>query len=189
MAPQNTQQTAEALTFKELVLTYRHQVLNTCYRFVQNQADAEDIAQEVFMELFRSLPDFQAQSKISTWIYRIAVNKALDWLRQKKRKKRLQWVTSFWSGAARNDEVFAVASAENPLRDLEQAERARILINALAELPESQRVAFTLSQYEGLSYEEIGDIMATTLAAVESLLHRARQNLRKRLYDYYRHAE
>jgi RNA polymerase sigma-70 factor (ECF subfamily) len=75
--------------FKVLVELYRDRVLNTCYRFIFNREDAEDIAQEVFIEVHRSITAFREESKLSTWIYRIAVTKSIDFIRKTKRKKRM----------------------------------------------------------------------------------------------------
>lgn len=161
-------------------------VLNTCYRFVLNKEDAEDIAQEVFLEAHRSLESFRQESKLSTWLYRIAVTKSLDHLRKKKRKKRfssLKRVIGF------NDPVEALALpsvTETPVEVLSGNERMDVLQNALDTLPDNQKTAFLLSKYDGYSNQEIAEIMHTTVSAVESLVHRAKKNLQKKLEKYYR---
>ena len=171
--------------FKKIVCEYQEMVINTCYRFVFNREDAEDLAQEVFVEVYRSLEQFRAESKLSTWIYRIAVTKSLDHLRRMKRIKRF--------GALKriigvNDPVAEIAapSGDTPEKNLEDNERSAILLNALSLLPDNQKAAFLLSKQEGYSNQEIADILKTSVSAVESLVHRAKKNLHDRLYAYYK---
>ena len=171
--------------FRKLVSEYQEMVINTCYRFVFNREDAEDLAQEVFVEVYRSLEQFRAESKLSTWIYRIAVTKSLDHLRRMKRIKRF--------GALKriigvNDPVAEIAapSGDTPEKNLEDNERSAILLNALSLLPDNQKAAFLLSKQEGYSNQEIADILKTSVSAVESLVHRAKKNLHDRLYAYYK---
>ncbi|MCG8342359.1 MAG: RNA polymerase sigma factor [Chlorobiales bacterium] len=160
-------------------------VLNTCYRFVLNREDAEDIAQEVFLEAYRSLDSFRQESKLSTWIYRIAVTKSLDHLRKKKRKKRF---SSLKRVIGMNDPVEEITppSQETPADVLTGTERTETLQNALDSLPDNQKTAFLLSKYDGYSNQEIAELLHTTVSAVESLVHRAKKNLQKKLEKYYR---
>ncbi len=172
--------------FSAIVAEHQDMVLNTCYRFVLNKEDAEDIAQEVFLEAHRSLESFRQESKLSTWLYRIAVTKSLDHLRKKKRKKRfssLKRVIGFNDPA----EALALPSiTETPVEVLSGNERMEVLQNALDTLPDNQKTAFLLSKYDGYSNQEIAEIMHTTVSAVESLIHRAKKNLQKKLEKYYR---
>ena len=171
-------------SFKILVDEYQKKVLNTCNRFVNNREDAEDLTQEVFIEVYRSISGFRGDSKLSTWIYRIAVTKSLDFLRKRKRKKRFGIMKSI-SGEERLREELKATDTSDPGTQAENQDRIKILNEALEKLPENQRVAFTLSKYEELSYQEIAEILETTIPAVESLIHRAKNNLKKRLYNYY----
>lgn len=171
-------------SFKSLVEKHQKVVLNTCNRFVNNKEDAEDLTQEVFMEVYRSISGFRGDSKLSTWIYRIAVTKSLDFLRKKKRKKRFGIAKSVFSRETLSEELKA-DNILNPGILAENEDRIKILNEALEKLPENQRVAFTLSKYDELSYQEIAEILKTTIPAVESLIHRAKNNLKKRLYNYY----
>jgi RNA polymerase sigma-70 factor (ECF subfamily) len=170
--------------FRILIDEYKNHVLNTCYRFVQHADDAEEVARDVFVEVFRSIDHFRADSQLSTWIYRIAVNKSLDHIRKTKRKKRFAIVKRLFS----DDETAWEPSSNEPAPDeeMEQNERRRILQNAVNELPESQQIAMTLSQYQGLSHKEVAETMGTTVSAVESLLHRGKKNLHKKLESYYK---
>jgi len=171
-------------SFKRLVELYKDNVLNTCYHFLHNELDAEDLAQEVFIEVFRSIDHFRENAQLSTWIYRIAVNKSLDFVRKKKRKKRFSFVVSL-AGFGEEEKELPLPAPSNPQTDLEQKERIQILNQAISSLPENQKVAITLSKYEGFSNKEIAEIMDTSVSAVESLIHRAKNNLQKKLYNFY----
>jgi RNA polymerase sigma-70 factor (ECF subfamily) len=176
----------KAGAFEELVLQYQDKVIDTCYRFVHNQQDAEDVAQDVFIEIYQSIGDFHGQSSLSTWVYRIAVTKSLDFVRRKNRKKRLGHLQRFFGFKDKEAcQTLELKDSADPHKDLEQKERAAALCDAVASLPQNQRVAITLNKYEGFSSGEIADIMGTTVASVESLIHRAKKNLRKKLYRYY----
>lgn len=174
----------EHLAFKYLVETYQNKVYNTCLSFVHNTQDAEDLAQETFMEVYQSMQSFRKDAQLSTWIYRIAVNKSLDYLRKQKRKKRFGFLHSL-AGISPTLEADFLAQKDHPGLRLENKERAQILFNALDQLPEAQNTAFTLHKLEGLPYEEIAKIMNKSLSSVESLMHRARKNLQKILGNYY----
>lgn len=170
--------------FKELVELYQDRVFGTCWRFLLNRQDIEDIAQEVFIEIYRSIGTFKEQSKLSTWIYRIAVTKSLDFIRKTKRKKRFAPVKSLFSLQEEGKEI-PDPEPRDPRENLEQAERLKILKDAIDTLPENQRIAFTLSKCEGFGNKEITEIMGCSLSSVESLMHRAKKNLRTKLYHYF----
>ena len=170
--------------FKSLVAEHQEMVINTCYRFVFNREDAEDLAQDVFVELFRSLDQFREEAKLSSWIYRIAVTQSLDHLRRTKRKKRFSSLKRM-IGVTDPSEEIAAPGNENPAESLAGSERAEILMEALNSLPDSQKTAFLLSKQEGYSQQEIADILKTSVSAVESLVHRAKKNLHNKLYAYY----
>ena len=168
--------------FKELVETYQDRVFNTCLGFLKNTEEADDASQEVFIEVYQKISSFKGNARLSTWIYRIAVNKCMTLIRYKKRKKRWAFMTSLWDTPAGPDEP---KDFLHPGIALENKERASILMEKIEALPENQRVAFTMHKIEGLSYEEIASIMETTTAAIESLIFRARENLKKALKKYY----
>lgn len=170
--------------FHRLVEEHQHQVINTCYRFLGNKEDAEDVAQEVFIEVYRSIGGFRREAQLSTWIYRIAVTRSLDFIRRRNRKKRLGSVRALlgWSDQA---EKLPAPARSSPAHDLEHQERRRILQRALDALPEGQRVAITLSKMDGFSNREIAGIMGTSVASVEALIHRAKENLRRKLHRYF----
>jgi len=169
--------------FKEIVESSQGLVYNTALGIVQNPEDAEDVAQEVFVQLYESIKSFKGESKLSTWLYRVTVSKAMDHLRKKKRKKRFAFVQSLFG--ANEELVHDPPDFVHPGVNLDNKEKAKELFKAIEQLPEKQKIAFTLNRIEGLSYQEISEIMKLTVASVESLLHRARKNLRKYLESYY----
>ena len=159
-------------------------VYNTALGIVQNAEDAEDIAQEVFIQVHQSVSSFKGESKFSTWLYRITVTKSLDHERRKKRKKRFAFVRSIFG--EQNEVLVNPPDFHHPGVVLDNKEDAAVLFRAIAELPESQRVAFTLNKVEGLSYQEVSEVMKNTVSSVESLMHRAKNNLKKKLEDYHK---
>ncbi|HEX4877630.1 MAG TPA: RNA polymerase sigma factor [Chitinophagaceae bacterium] len=167
----------EEAAFKELVETHKDRVYNTALGIVQNAQDAEDVAQEVFIQVFRSIHSFKGDAKLSTWLYRIATTRSLDLLRSKKSKKRFGLIQRLFGDE--NEPVFDIPDFNHPGVALEQKENAAKLFKAVAQLPDNQKIAFTLHKLEDLSYQEVSEVMKTTIPAVESLLHRAKLNLRK----------
>jgi RNA polymerase sigma-70 factor (ECF subfamily) len=161
--------------FAEFVSGYRKSVINICYRFLLNREDAEDISQEVFIEAFYSLKKFRGESRLSTWIYRIAVTKSLDEIKKQKRKKRIGSI-----GKTLGLEQIATWITDNgrPDKILEENEDLSKLLTALDSLPENQRIALTLSKIDGCATSEIAEVLQTTTTAVDSLIYRAKQNLK-----------
>ncbi len=174
----------DASAFRNLVDSYQEKVRNTCYRFVRNVEDADDVAQEVFIQVYESLAHFREDAELSTWIYRIAVNKSLDFIRKRKRKKRFTQLTSLFGFNEENEEI-VLSNNSNPGQDMEEKERKQILDSAINQLPENQKTVITLSKYEGFSNKEIAAIMELSLSSVEALMHRAKKNLHKLLYNYF----
>ena len=156
---------------------HKTKVYNTCLGFVHKQHDAEDLAQEVFLEAFRKWGQFKGASSVKTWLYKIAVNKSLEFLRYKNRNKR--------KGISVDYKDFHQIDYEHPGIQLEKKERANILMSHIRMLPEQQQTAFVLHKLEGLGYDEIGRVMDKSKSSVESLLHRAKLQLQKTLNSYY----
>jgi RNA polymerase sigma-70 factor (ECF subfamily) len=173
-----------SFAFNALVTEYQEKVFNTCYGFLRNREDAEDTAQEVFIEVYFSIAEFRHDSKLKTWIYRIAVNKSLDHIRLRKRKKRFTRFEQF-IGLGHKDVQNLSSAGSDPQSCIENNECAKMLLIAIEKLPVSQKVAFILHKYEDLSYAEISLVMDVSLPAVESLLHRAKNNLKNKLHKYY----
>ncbi len=172
-------------SFRILIETYQKMVLNCSYKFLRSKESAEDLTQEVFLEVFESINTFKQNSKLSTWIYRITVTKSLNHLKSLKRKKRFAFITSLFGNE--NEEInVASTTVMEPDKLLENKDRAKVLTWAIEKLPENQRIAFTLSKYKDMSYKEIALVLNTTIPSVESLIHRAKISLRKILLVYYK---
>ena len=160
--------------FNKLVILYKHRVINTCYRFLLDKDDAEDVSQEVFIEIFQSIKSFRGDSKLSTWIFRIAVAKSLDEIKKRNRKKR---ISSLGKILHLDDVANWISGGKMPDSDLITSDNMKQINRALNQLPESQRIAFTLSKIDGFSNLEIAEIMNTSIIAVESLIYRAKKKV------------
>jgi len=159
-------------------------VFNTALGYLQNAGEAEEVTQDVFVKIYQSASRFEGKSAVSTWIYRIAINQSLDRLAHRNRQKRFGMMVRFFKGDSvepQND----LPHFDHPGIQLEQKENARILFKAIESLPEQQKTAFILSFVEELPRQEVADVMQVSLKAVESLLQRAKANLRTRLDDFY----
>jgi len=171
--------------FRELVDRYQVLVLNTCKALVHYMEDAEDLAQEVFIEAFRSADKFRGDAKLSTWLYRIAVNKSLNFIRDNKRRKFFQSVSGNLLSTKELD-VPVNDVGHRPDLEVENEQRRQNIYKAIDQLPENQRAAFTLNKFEDLSYKEIAEVLELSVSSVESLIHRAKLNLQKKLYQCYK---
>ncbi len=173
--------------FRQIVDTWKDLVYNTALGILQNSNDAEDVSQETFVQVYESVKNFKAEAKFSTWLYRITVSKSLDHLRRKKRKKRFAIVQSLFG--ENSETIIDPPDFNHPGVQLDRKEKAATLFKAIDKLPENQRIAFTLHKLEGLSYQEVSEVMETSVPSVESLMHRAKNNLQKWLGDYYRNEQ
>lgn len=160
--------------FKNLIDLHQNQVIHTCYGFVRNQEDAEDLAQDVFIEIYRSISNFRGDSKLSTWIYRIAVSRSLNKVKKNKFNQLVSSIENLFDHSK-------IENSKTPDHLLESKEKAKTLQKTIEKLPENQRIAFVLHHYDGYSYQQISEIMNCTLSSVESLIHRARVGLKKKL--------
>ncbi|WP_128548331.1 RNA polymerase sigma factor [Larkinella soli] len=165
--------------FRYLVETHQRQVYNTVLALVQNAEEAEDVAQEVFVEVYETIDRFRGEAALRTWLYRIATSNALKVIQKRKAKKRFAFFTSLFGSD--NQVNYHPPDFHHPGVALEDREQMQLLFGAIGRLPDKQKVAFTLHYLDGLSYQEIADVQQLTVSAVESLIHRARQNLKKKL--------
>lgn len=170
--------------FRALVDLHGKRVFNIVLGFLPNAEDAEDITQEVFVQIYQSIHTFHGEAALSTWIYRISTTKALEHIRNQKRKKRFAFVQSLFTDEGIHPQADK-GHFNHPGVLLENKEKAALLFKAMEKLPEKQRTAFVLHNVEHLSYAEISAVMQVSIGSVESLIFRARQNLRKTLSSYY----
>lgn len=173
------------VAFRLFVEKYQIVVYKIAFNILNNADDADDITQDVFIEIYKSIDSFRADSKITTWMFRIATNKSLNLLKKNKRKSIFQRIDSFFTP----DDDYSIQiedeKAALPNDNIEQTELQKILYDAIDKLPDNQRIAYTLCNIDELAYKDIAQVMNLSLSAVESLIHRARKNLQKKLADYY----
>jgi RNA polymerase sigma-70 factor, ECF subfamily len=167
-----------------LVHTYQKNVIKTACYFLGNMEDAEDLSQEVFLEIFKSIGKYKKEASLYTWIYRITVNRSLDHLRKQKRRAIIHTMGTL---LLFKPDGKSVESIEPSMTDTtnEDREKRKILDSAINSLPENQKIAFILNKYEELSYKEIAAITNLSLSSVESLIHRAKMNLQKKLVTHF----
>ncbi|MCX6138091.1 MAG: RNA polymerase sigma factor [Ignavibacteriales bacterium] len=171
--------------YRLIIDRYQTSVLNCCFKFVRHRETAEDLTQDVFIEVYRSIHMFRSASKFSTWLLRIAISKSLDHIKSQKRKKRFGYLKSIFSGDDSEERALS-SDLHNPQQLLENEDRVQLLSWAIESLPDNQKIALTLSKYDERSYKEIADILHTTIPAVESLIVRAKSNMKKKLYAHYK---
>jgi len=178
-------QSGSQSAFRHLVDKYQVLVFNTCIGFVGNRQSAEDLSQDVFIETYRSISKFRGEAKLSTWLYRISVNKSLNHIRDHKKHNVVRSLERFFYGEKEEKlevEDYIYGSADMPM---EQQQHAGELHKAINSLPDNQQIAFNLHKFDDLSYKQIAEVMDISLSSVESLIHRAKKNLQKKLAKYY----
>ena len=182
----NDLRTGKQFAYAKLIELFQQKVFATCISFVPNKEDAEDIAQEVFVEVFNSINKFKGNSKLSTWIYRITTNKCLEFIRKRNTKKRFAFLQSIMGNDIPVDKTKYFTEMNHPGILLENKEKSETLFKAINQLPDAQRVVFTLSKVDGMSYQEICEVTEKSLSSVESLMFRAKKNLQDILGDFYK---
>ena len=175
-----------ANAYGQLLDKFQQKVFATCISFVPNKEDAEDIAQEVFVEVFNSIEKFKGDSKLSTWIYRITTNKCLEFIRKRNTKKRFAFMQSIMGNEIPMDKTSYFTEMNHPGILLENKEQSETLFKAINQLPDNQKIVFTLSKIDGKNNAEICEITEKSLSSVESLMFRAKQNLQKLLENFYK---
>jgi RNA polymerase sigma-70 factor (ECF subfamily) len=173
----------DSSAYDELIRRYQERIYATVYHMTSNHEDANDLVQDTFIKAYRALKSFKGDSSFYTWVYRIAVNKTINFLKQ--RKNRVQMSLNDVDFHAENDpDLVALVSDKTPRRDLNLAELQEKLNEALQKLSEHHRMVVTLHDIQGLSHEEIGKIMECNVGTVRSRLFYARQQLQAYLSDY-----
>ena len=173
----------EAAAFEALVKRHQAAAFAVAYQMVRHREDAQDIAQEAFVRVFRGLRDFQGQAAFKTWLHRIVVNLALDALRRRSRHPGASYDDAREPGEEAREEV-GTRPDEDPDRALEAREAGEAIRMALEELPAPQRAALLLREVEGLSYQEIAEVLGCAVGTVMSRLHYARRRLQLRLRPF-----
>lgn len=176
----------DAAAFEELVLRYQNRVVSIMEHLVRKREQAEDLAQEVFLRVYRARKRYKPQAKFSTWLFTIANNVALNAKRSLARRREVNVAAAGpdHDGPAALEQMALEASGLMPTRQLDKAERAAMVRLAIESLNERQRLALMLSKFENMSYAEIADTMEMSIQATKSLLSRARENLRMILEPY-----
>ena len=169
------------LSFADIVNSRQRLVYNTALGIVQNENDAEDVTQDVFLKVYEKLDAFRNEANLSTWIYRITVTTALDFEKQKRRQKRGGLLKRVFGA----EDADALPDFNHPGVAIDKKEDARVLFKAIQKLPENQRVAFLLHKTEGLTNNEVAAVLNISLQAAESLQVRAKNSLRQYLRAYY----
>ena len=165
--------------FRLLFDKYAEQVHRLAYRFVRNREDADDLTQEVFLRVYRSLPNFQANAKFFTWLYRITVNRSIDYTRSRKANLSREVDQTFLE--AQHETLPGRNSVEDPAHRVEQQEAVGKVAEALDTISEKHRAVFVLHAMENLSYKKIAEVLDINVGTVMSRLHYSRKKLRERL--------
>ena len=169
--------------FEKLYNQYNMLVYNLALNYLQNIEDAEEITQDVFIQINNSLSNFQEKSSLKTWIYRITINKCLDFIKHKNSQKRF---FIFGKKSQNEFEISNVSNFEHPGILLENKEKSKLLFEIINELGENQKTAFLLSKVDGLSNPEIAEIMKLSVSSVESLVFRAKSTLKEKISNKFK---
>src|SRR5512140_1167251 len=169
--------------YDDLVRRYQERIYATVYHMTANHEDANDLAQEAFIKAFQALKSFKGGSSFYTWVYRIAVNKTINFLKQRKNRS-LMSLDDLDFNAEHDPDLVALISEKTPRREVNLAELQEKLNTAMQKLSEPHRLVVTLHDVQGLSHEEIADIMDCNIGTVRSRLFYARQQLQAYLSDY-----
>lgn len=170
--------------FDLLVVKYQHKILGLVARYVRDSGEVQDVTQEAFIKAYRALPKFRGDSQFYTWLYRIAINTAKNHLMAKGRRPPSSDIdvqdAEYFESAGQLKDI------ENPENQLFGAELKEIVNKAISQLPEDLRTAVTLREFDGLSYEDIADIMDCPVGTVRSRIFRAREAIDKQLEPLFR---
>jgi RNA polymerase sigma-70 factor (ECF subfamily) len=169
--------------YDKLVRRFQERIYATIYHMTANHEDANDLAQETFIKAFHAIKSFKGDSSFFTWLYRIAVNKSINFLKQRRSKNTLS-LNDLDLNAEHDPDLVALVSERTPRRDVNLAELQEKLNAAMQRLSETHRLVVTLHDVQGLAHEEIGKIMGCNAGTVRSRLFYARQQLQAHLSEY-----
>ncbi len=179
----NAAREGDLQAYDDLIRRYQERIYATIYHMTSNHEDANDLAQETFIKAYSALKSFKGDSSFYTWVYRIAVNKTINFLKQRKNKTSLS-LNDLDFNIENDPELVAFVSDKTPRRDIALAELQEKLNKALQKLSDVHRMVVTLHDVQGLSHEEIANIMDCNVGTVRSRLFYARQQLQAYLSDY-----
>jgi RNA polymerase sigma-70 factor (ECF subfamily) len=168
-------------SFKAIVHKYTPAIYSICFHILLNSEDAEDLTQDVFMQAYQARNSFRGEAQVKTWLNRIAVNLCLNYIRRKRRQKRFGQMKQIFGLKPKERLENTIIDNNDPHQVLEGNENRRLLDRAVAALPNRQRLALILHKYDGYSHAETAEILGLSISSVESLIHRAKNNLRKKL--------
>lgn len=172
----------EKLDFHQLYEVHVKMVYNLCLNYLQNTEDAEEATQDVFVKVHENLSKFKHNSTPKTWIYSITIRHCLDIIKSKNRQKRSGFMQSLFGKTG--NEIVQITDFNHPGVELENKEAVKTIMKAMENLPENQKTAIILKTMDDLKGKEIAEIMSISEKAVESLLSRAKQNLKDKLNTY-----
>jgi len=167
-----------------LIEKYRNPIIHFMFRMVRNQAIAEELAQEVFLRVYRSRQTYRAEAKFSTWLYRIATNLGVNHARDTKQERSAQTVYLDEPDPETGSTPDVADMTPSVEQDMVRDERMNAIRQHVMALPERQRTAVLMHKYQGMDYKDIGDVLKLSESATKSLLFRAYQTLRERLKDF-----
>lgn len=174
----------DELAFGIFVEKYKKLVYTAIYRLVRDAADAEDIFQDVFLEVYRSIHYLRNESDLAGWLFKIAYNKSISFLRKKNPARANS--TSYEDQKIESQKTYSIVDHQTPSQKLEDQEAEIVLYSAIDRLPDMQKKALLLHKFENYSHKEIGEMMELSISSVESLIYRAKVALRKSLYQYFK---
>lgn len=169
------------MNFQEIYTAHKSMVYNLALQYTQNTEDAEEITQDVFLKIYNKLESFKKESELKTWVYRITINQALDFLKAKKNRNRWSIFSAF--GSDEKNVSINATNFNHPGVELEQKEALAFIFTCIDKLPENQKTVIILLKIEQLSQAEAAEVMQLSSKAIESLFQRAKKNLEKLLTE------
>ena len=171
--------------YKVFVDQNKQRIMNLCMGYLGDYEAAQDLSQEIFIEVFKSVSNFRGDSKLTTWLYRIATNKSLNYIRSRKKFRLFSSINKLNPFGNGQELEIADEKSTGVFDNFTNIDDAKMIHSALEKLSENQRTAFILNKYDDFSYKEISEIMEISLANTESLIHRAKKNMKSQLLEYY----